>query len=194
MSTLAINFINAYLDQSGPQLAAVFTPETYDGRLQAFYKLFDGHDLPTEMVHTIFSPHKKYLKLSKAEQNAWVEVFVEYWRALHELLKYQNRQHGASVIAIFNAWKKMVNVLIRGYSGPSSFPAWTLPCLYVSGKYLRTFAIKADAEVVSQGSASFGFQDDIAADFEKNANLEEAARIMNRMFTLCLSDRLVSTI
>jgi hypothetical protein len=37
--------------------------------------------------------------------------------------------------------------------------------------------------------AGFGFQDDIAADVEKNANLEEAARVINRMFTLCLSDR-----
>lgn len=61
--------------------------------------------------------------------------------------------------------------------------------MYTVGKYMRTFAINADLEAASQGSAGFGFQDDIAADVEKNANLEEAARVINRMFTLCLSDR-----
>lgn len=105
------------------------------------------------------------------------------------MLKCEEGRRGASAIAVFAAWKKLANALIRGYSGSAAIPAWTLPCLYTVGKYLRTFAIKADIEAASQGSASFGFQDDVAADIEKNANLEEAARIINRMFTLCLSDR-----
>ncbi|KAJ5106369.1 hypothetical protein N7456_003044 [Penicillium angulare] len=187
--TLLNDFIAAHLYESGPRLATVFTPDIYNDNLQTFHELFEPIGLPDDLRDKVFLPNKKQLKVSKAEQKVWVEVFVEYWKAVNELFMYQNRQPGASAVVIFNAWKKFVNVLIRGYSSPSSFPAWTLPCLYISGKYLRVFAIKADAEVVSQGSASFGFQDDLAADFEKNGNLEEAARIMNRMFTLCLSDR-----
>ena len=105
------------------------------------------------------------------------------------MLKCEQGWRGASLVAVFTAWKKVANALIRGYSSSAGIPAWTLPCLYTVGKYLRTFAIKADIEAVSQGASSFGFQDDVAADIEKNAHLEEAARIINRMFTLCLSDR-----
>ncbi|KAJ5719136.1 hypothetical protein N7493_007591, partial [Penicillium malachiteum] len=186
MGSLANDFLTSYVDRSGPRLAAVFTPDDLEYRLRAFYESFNAHDISRQITQAFFPAHRKILRLSKDEQKAWVEVFVEYWHTVRELLMYQTRQPGASAVTIFNAWKKMANQLIRGYS---YFPAWTLPCLYTSGKFLRIFAIKADAEAVSQGSASFGFQDDISADVEKNANLEEAARIMNRMFTLCLSDR-----
>ena len=82
----------------------------------------------------------------------------------------------------------MANVLIRGYSN-GRLQAWTLPCLYVVGKYLRVFAMSADAEIQAQGGAFGSFQDDFASEFEKSAKLEDTARMINRMFILCLSDR-----
>lgn len=190
MSTLAADFRNAYSNGSGPDLAAVFTPiATPDApyRLSTFYDFTNATYLNKDLASCLF--HGKNLKLPKAEQNAWIEIFAAYWEAVGEILKSEEGRQGANAIAIFSAWKKLANALIRGYSGSSAIPAWTLPCLYTIGKYLRTFAIKADIEAASQGSDSFGFQDDVAADIEKNANLEEAARIINRMFTLCLSDR-----
>lgn len=117
---------------------------------------------------------------------AWVEIFAAYWNAVGELLRWEDQHPSASAVAIFTAWKKMCNALIKGYSGTSGLPAWTVPCLYTAGKYLRVFAIKADAEVMARGSG-FGFQEDLAAD--SNANMSDAALTINRMFTLCLNDR-----
>lgn len=193
MSSLATAFKNAYINGSGSDLAAVLTPiapPEDPNRLRSFYQLSNAASVSLDLPYALFHGKSgKSPKLPKAEQNAWVDIFVVYWEAVGEILKCENGDPGASVVAVFNAWKKVANALIRGYSGSSGLPAWTLPCLYTVGKYLRTFAINADVEAASQGSASFGFQDDISADVEKNANLEESARIVNRMFTLCLSDR-----
>lgn len=84
----------------------------------------------------------------------------------------------------------MTNALIRGYSN-FGFESWTVPCLYVTGRYLRVFAIKADEESGNTADMSASFQDDLVSDSGKNEKLEDAARVLNRIFTLCLSDRLV---
>ncbi|KAJ6119320.1 hypothetical protein N7523_003600 [Penicillium sp. IBT 18751x] len=190
MSTLAGEFKSAYTAGSGDALAAVFTPigtQHKPYRLQSFYDFTNAASLQKDLSFALF--HGKSLKVPRAEQTAWVDIFAAYWEAVGEVLKCEQGRRGASLVAVFTAWKKVANALIRGYSSSAGIPAWTLPCLYTVGKYLRTFAIKADIEAASQGASSFGFQDDVAADIEKNAHLEEAARIINRMFTLCLSDR-----
>ncbi|OJJ47788.1 hypothetical protein ASPZODRAFT_131358 [Penicilliopsis zonata CBS 506.65] len=174
---------------SGDRLAASLTPiapAEYPDRLRAFYHSGSG-DVP-DLHRTLFRNHK--LKLPKQEQAAWVDIYTAYWKAAGELVKLDDGTEGASWSKVFDAWKATANALIRGYS-TSSLQAWTLPCLYVIGKYLRLFAMRADAEQPSQESIGFNddLQDDVVADFEKSAKLEEAARIMNRMFTLCLSDR-----
>ncbi|KAJ5219282.1 PCI/PINT associated module [Penicillium cinerascens] len=190
MSTLAAEFKSAYGAGSGDGLAAVFTPiatQNKPYRLQSFYDFTNAASLQKDLSFALF--HGKSLKVPRAEQTAWVDIFAAYWEAVGEVLKCEQGRRDASLVAVFIAWKKVANALIRGYSSSSGIPAWTLPCLYTVGKYLRTFAIKADIEAAAQGTSGFGFQDDVAADIEKNANLEEAARIINRMFTLCLSDR-----
>lgn len=187
---LANEFRHAYSIASGPALAAVLTPiatQNKPDRLRSFYQHTNIQYITKDLTSSFF--HGKNLKVPKPEQIAWVDIFAAYWEAVGEVLKCEDRHPGASAVALFNAWKKVANALIKGYSASNGLPAWTLPCLYTVGKFLRTFAIKADLEVASQGSSGFGFQDDLAVDVEKNAHLEEAARIMNRMFTLCLSDR-----
>lgn len=91
----------------------------------------------------------------------------------------------------YDAWKELTSVLHRGYSN-HGFPSWTLPCLYVAGKFLRIFAIKADEGTSTTTSAVTSFGDDLNPDSEKNEKLEDAARQLNRIFNLCLSDRFVS--
>lgn len=81
-----------------------------------------------------------------------------------------------------------MNQLIRGYNN-CNFEAWTVPCLYVSGKYLRVFAIKADEENLKNPDTSTNYGDDMNTEAEKNEKLEDAARVLNRVFQLCLSDR-----
>jgi hypothetical protein len=89
---------------------------------------------------------------------------------------------------VYEAWKELTNMLHRGYTN-CNFESWTVPCLYVVGKYLRVFAIKADEGAANNNSASTSFQDDFNPESEKNEKLEDAARQLNRIFNLCLSDR-----
>lgn len=89
---------------------------------------------------------------------------------------------------MYEAWKEVSTQLIRGYTN-CGFEAWTVPCLYVVGKYLRIFAIKADEGAPNNSSAITTFQDDFNPEAEKNEKLEDAARQLNKIFTICLSDR-----
>jgi hypothetical protein len=82
----------------------------------------------------------------------------------------------------------MANQLIRGYTN-CGFEAWTVPCLYVAGKYMRIFAIKADEATGNNTGAITTFQDDFNPEAEKNEKLEDAARQLNRIFQICLADR-----
>jgi hypothetical protein len=63
--------------------------------------------------------------------------------------------------------------VFRGFSG--GWANWLLPVLYTVCRDLRVFAIRADIEDKGEGKSA-----------EK---LEDAARTLNKMFTLCLSDR-----
>lgn len=85
----------------------------------------------------------------------------------------------------------MLIALHRGYTN-HGFEAWTIPCIYVGGRNLRVFAIKADQQRNSSNSAEnagMTFQDDFDPESGKNQQLEDCARQLNRVFTLCLSDR-----
>jgi hypothetical protein len=91
-------------------------------------------------------------------------------------------------VKVYEAWKEMLNQLIRGYTN-CGFEAWTVPCLYVAGKYVRIFAIKADEATGNNTGTITNFQDDFNPEAEKNENLEDAARQLNRVFQICLADR-----
>ncbi|KAE8323030.1 hypothetical protein BDV39DRAFT_144460 [Aspergillus sergii] len=191
MATIFEDFVQGQRIGSGPRLAAALTPVApaeYPQRLQSFYRFSNAARVSSDLRYSLFQANG--LKLPKQEQNAWIDIFSTYWTAVGEITKFTDAPSSASWVKVFNSWKDLANILIRGYTN-FGLQAWTVPCLYVVGKYLRIFAMKADAELSSQDSVAFGdnFQDDIAADFEKSAKLEESARIINRMFTLCLSDR-----
>ncbi|KAF7589844.1 COP9 signalosome (CSN) subunit [Aspergillus hancockii] len=191
MPSIFEDFAQGQRHGSGPRLAAALTPvdpAEYPDRLQSFYRFSNATRVSSDLRYSLFQATG--LKLPKQEQNAWIDIFSAYWTAVGEITKFTDSPSSASWVRVFTLWKDLANTLIRGYSN-FGLQAWTVPCLYVVGKYLRVFAMRADAELSSQDSIGYGdnFQDDIAADFEKNARLEEAARIMNRMFTLCLSDR-----
>jgi hypothetical protein len=60
----------------------------------------------------------------------------------------------------------------------------------VAGRYLRVFAIRADAERAITGDDTItNFQDEFDPEAEKNKSLEDCARQLNRIFNTCLSDR-----
>lgn len=195
MSSLFADFKRAQKLESGPLLAATLqpvAPPQNPGLLRAFYSLSNPTDVSADIRFYLLQDRSTSVKLPKQEGKAWVEIFVALWKAVGEVLKAEDSTQKGSWATVFEAWKEVANLLIKGYSSPG-FQAWTVPCLYVAGKYLRDFAIKADSENSQGGSLAFadGFQDDVVGGFGKNAKLEEAARVINRMFTLCLSDRYV---
>lgn len=82
-------------------------------------------------------------------------------------------------------------MLIRGYNN-NGFEAWTIPSLYMVGKYLRLFAIKSDEERKRSSAPTAGsslIQDDFDADAEKQGQLRDCEQHLKRIFTLCLTDR-----
>lgn len=197
MDTIFQAFHQAQYHGSGPALAATLLPipPSHDPTLlRRFYNDSNDFAIETDIQHYIRISQSN---LSKAESTAWRDIYVAYWKAIGEILRAETGHHRDDwAIKVYEAWKEVTNLLIRGYSH-ASFGAWTMPCLYTAGKYLRIFAIKADeeqaikvrtGEVDMEGDA---LGDDIMPVFEKNAWLEDAARVINRVFTLCISDRYV---
>ncbi|KAI5287463.1 COP9 signalosome (CSN) subunit [Ascosphaera acerosa] len=174
-------------------LAQTLDPTKPTSQLESIYTFTDQANAAEDIRYALLKDRETGSKLPKNEGTAWTDVYVAYWKASGPLLAARDAGAGARQSGcwtrVFDAWKDVANALIKGYT-VGKFPAWTTPCLYVVGKHLRVFAMKADAE--SQGvqdAVGASYQDDLAVDEGKNARLEETSRIINRMFTLCLQDR-----
>ncbi|KAK8222434.1 COP9 signalosome complex subunit 12 [Phyllosticta paracitricarpa] len=195
MDALIDSFRRARAGGDGYALASTITPvppKKDAGLLYAFYRSTNAFSVQSDVRHRLASNHA--LHMPKAEASAWTEVLVAYWKAIGEILAAEEttfQKRDADWAKVYDAWKDLVNALIKGYSA-NHFPAWTIPCLYVASRYLRIFAIKADevaAKAKTKPTFSSGLQDDIAGTFGKNDKLEDAARQINRIFSLCISDR-----
>lgn len=200
MDRLFYTFQEAHLLFSGPLLSTTLTPIAPASDPNTLRQLLVDTNIFSVAGGVRGSIENSTLRLSKAEINAWVDIYVAYWKAIGETGRAESGKHRDDwAVRVYEAWKEVTNFVIRGYTS-AGFAAWTLPCLYVAGKYLRVFAIKADEERGKQNGAGGGFRevdrlgDDIAANFEKNELLEDAARVINRIFTLCISDRYVTTV
>ena len=148
---------------SGPRLAAALTPvdtPEHPDRLKSFYYFSNAAQLPASLRYYISQLNGE--KIPKQDLNAWVDIFSAYWKAVGEIVKFDEFASRASWANVFDNWKDLANVLIRAYTNPG-LETWTIPCLYVVGKYLRVFASKADAESSSQGSVEFS-EDDMVTD------------------------------
>ncbi|KAL9037361.1 MAG: hypothetical protein Q9214_005738, partial [Letrouitia sp. 1 TL-2023] len=195
MEHLFYTFQEAHLVFSGPLLSTTLTPIAPASDPNTFRQLHADTNVFSVAGDVRGCIENSTLRLSKAEINAWTDIYVAYWKAIGEIGRAESGKHRDDwAVRVYEAWKEVTNFVIRGYT-TAGFGAWTLPCLYVAGKYLRVFAIKADEERGKQNGAGGGFRevdrlgDDIAASFEKNELLEDAARVINRIFTLCISDR-----
>ena len=184
MEVLFHNFERAQTDGLGPLLASTLEPVApFDDphRLHRLYQSSTPLDIAADLRSGLLAHTNTSVRLSRPEGQAWIDVYAAYWKAVGAIV----RSAGAS--AVYDAWKELAVVLIKGYSA-SHFTAWTIPCLYVVGKYLRIFAIAADKDAPPPSS---GIQEDIAGTLGTNERLEEAARLIHRIFSLCISDRYV---
>lgn len=203
MDAVFADFATAHNTTNGYLLATCISPEppqTDPARLYNFQRSTNAFSVQTDLRYKLqYNPD---LRLDKREAAAWLDVFTAYYSIVEKLLaaeELQNagRNNEADWVNVYDGWKAVVNALHKGYSG-GWFEAWTIPCLYLAGKYLRIFAIKADEKSASQrdsGLAFGGLQEEDAFDVSsRNEKLEDAARQINRLFSLCISDRYVATL
>ena len=199
MDTLARDYHHAHRDFNGHLLAATISPIApphYLNRLDAIYHASNNASIQRDVSYVLTKhAHRSITKEDRLILETWTEIYVAYWHVAGAILAAQDLETArADWAKVYEAWKDLANAVIRGYSN-GSLENWTLPVLYFAGRHLRIFAIKADqSKKIVEGEASFntnGLQDDIAGDFERNEKLEDAARVINRMFTLCISDRYV---
>lgn len=205
MDALFALFNTAHEHRNGYLLASTLDPL---GPPQIPHLIHDfAHDSTPSKIETDIRYRTVYnsaLGLSKSDARAWLDLYVAYWKFAQEYSNYSNtdgkgyngnKSRSSSSSSVYDTWKDFVNVLLRGYTS-GAFAIWTLPCLYVAGKYLRMFAIRADEQAVKMGvgssvmvSAGAGFGDDVVGGMGVNEKLEDAARQINRIFGMCISDR-----
>ncbi|KAJ9131991.1 Protein CSN12 [Pleurostoma richardsiae] len=186
------DFGAAIANYNGHLLGQSLSPELPPETLDIIWRSTNYHDAHGFIRRNLQSSAST-VRLSQQELEGWTQVYLHYWKTVGEILAIQGAG-GAngkpSWKKVYESWKEMASLLIRGYQS-HGFEAWTIPCLYVSGKYLRVFAIKADDERNSSTNENGGptFQDDFDPETEKHQQLEDCARHLNRFFTLCLNDR-----
>ena len=196
MEVLFNDFWSACNNGSGPELAATISPiapPSYLNRLEAIYKDTNAAAVSKDIGYGLIKSARSAIQIPNPEIDTWTEVYSAYWYACGDVLAAERTPSRPDWTKVYHSWKDLANTVIKGYSS-GALEAWTLPVLYITGKYLRVFAIKADesAQAVGEdGTFNNGaLQEDIAGG-SKNEKLEDAARVINRMFTLCISDRYV---
>ncbi|KAF2170167.1 hypothetical protein M409DRAFT_19773 [Zasmidium cellare ATCC 36951] len=192
------DFATALAEGNGYMLADCISPEppAHDpGRLYHFRNGINQFSVRTDLQYKL--QYNPVLRLDKKEATAWLEVFTVYHKFVGTLLQAEEQRNvghanDADWGKVYDSWKDVVNALYRGYQG-GAFSAWTIPCLYVGGRYLRIFAIKADERTASQRESGLGFgginEEDAFDPSSSNDKLEDAGRQINRIFGLCIGDR-----
>jgi len=189
---LFLEFHEAQRTGNGPALASCLAPinsPSDPARLWSFSQSHNYQTVEADIRHLVVQD-RYAVKLPKQEANQWVQIFVCLWKCTKELVSIESGRGGDWNTA-YKAYKDLCNNLVRGYQS-FNFPAWSVPCMYTAGKYLRVLAIKADAEAARVASNSNGFAagmtEDIADTSEKNEKLQDAARTLQLMVAACRTD------
>ncbi|KAH6999877.1 hypothetical protein EDB80DRAFT_725658 [Ilyonectria destructans] len=193
MNDLFHDFAQAHAGQNGYQLAQTLSPVAPPGqpnRLKAIWQSTNFHSVKGDIKHFIKTNTSHRQKLDHTEANGWGEVYMAYWKAIGEILAGESGK--SSWTKVYESWKELTSMLIRGYNS-YNFAAWTIPSLYMVGKYLRLFAIKSDEERNRTANdptvgASL-MQDDFDSEADKQGQLRDCEQHLKRIFTLCLNDR-----
>ena len=202
MDVLAREYHDALQSYNGHLLAATISPVApphFLNRLDTIRYASDADSVQNDVGYSLTKHARRAIsKEDRQVLELWSEIYTCYWHTLNALTAAQAPNHGRPDWSkVYELWKELANTVIRGFTA-GVLENWALPVLYMAGRHLRVFAIKADETKKNTegelGVVMGGLQDDIAGDFGKNKMLEDAARVINRMFTLCISDRYVDTI
>lgn len=194
MNELFDEFANAYQTRNGYHLArslAPVAPPTEPHKLTRVWQSTNHHSAKGDVKHFLKASSGHRAGPDRDELEGWTEVYTAYWKATGEILA--GEKGTGSWTKVYEAWRDLTSALIRGYNN-FGFEAWTIPCLYMVGKYLRLFAINSDSERRREAanqpmSGPMIVQDDFDADQEKQGQLRDCEQHLKRMFTLCLNDR-----
>lgn len=202
MDAIFKDFAEAQRGENGYLLSTTITPiapAADPGRLYAFHRSTNVYSVKTDLKYKLrYNPDLAGL-LEQLEADAWVDIFEAYYKFVGILLAAEeasnsSRSQDADWSGVYDAWKSVVSQLSLAYQ-KDKFDAWTIPCLYVAGKYLRIFAIKADASINAQRDSGIAFgglqEEDAFGGGGKNEKLEDAARQINGIFGICISDRYI---
>lgn len=168
-------------------------PANDKGRLYDFYRASNDDRVEGDVRFAL--KYNKNSRMSPKECGAWVDVIVSYWRAVKEIIKRdeaanQGRLGDRQHVLVYDAWNDLTRDFIKHISN-GSLPPWAIFTLYFTANHLRKLAIAADEQLAGSKPAAFstGFSDDIVSTVAQNQKLEEAARVFNRIFSLCMNDR-----
>jgi hypothetical protein len=193
MNELFEEFAAAHTSRNGYAIAQTLSPVPpphQPHKLASIWQSTNSHSVKGDTKHFIKHNMSYRGSLDQDEVNGWVEVYTAYWKAVGEILSGETGK--SSWTKVYEAWKELTSTLIRGYNN-HGFEAWTIPSLYLVGKYLRLFAIKSDEErhrsSVAVTSGASLIQDDFDADAERQGQLRDCEQHLKRIFTLCLTDR-----
>ncbi|KAH6687795.1 COP9 signalosome complex subunit 12 [Plectosphaerella plurivora] len=211
MQSITEDFATAFASSNGWNLSITLSPvppSADPDRLRLFWQSTNHYAAKQDIKHFLLEALSGRVRISNHDNKTviagWVEVYTAYWKAIGEMLAVEgdiaangkvewaeaNEQQTSTWAKVYEAWKELCIALHRGYT-THEFQAWTVPCLYTAGKYLRAIAIKSDEERVNSdtsGDDQMVLNDD--RDPESNQhNLRDCEQQLKRMFTLCLADR-----
>ncbi|KAF1851602.1 uncharacterized protein K460DRAFT_413142 [Cucurbitaria berberidis CBS 394.84] len=168
-------------------------PAHNPGRLYDFYRASNDDKIEGDVRYAL--KYNKNTRMSPKESGAWVDIIVSYWRAVKEIIRAdeaanQGRLGDRQYVLVYDTWKDLTSTFIKHISN-GLLPPWVIFTLYFTANHLRKIAIRADEHLAKSKPAAFstGFSDDVVTTVAQNQKLEEAARVFNRIFALCLGDR-----
>ncbi|KAF2737117.1 hypothetical protein EJ04DRAFT_461589 [Polyplosphaeria fusca] len=173
-------------------LSPIASPDN-PARLYNFYRATNEHLVENDVRHSL--RYNKSNKFSNNEFNAWTDIFVSYWRAVGHILVVEEAQNRGrledrQLVDRYEAWRELANNFVKYFA--QDLPSWATVAMYTTAGHLRTFAIRADQQLVALGTSNaytLSLQENMVPTAPENQKLEEAARIFHSLFAACLRDR-----
>jgi hypothetical protein len=196
MQAALVPFQEAYataLAQPVAEFLSPVPPPNDPGRLYEFYRASNDEKIEGEVRYAL--RFNKRTRMGQKESDAWADIVIGYWRAVKQIILVdeaanQGKLGDRQYLTVYDAWKDLTSSFIKHISA-GSLPAWAIFTLYFTANHLRKIAIKADEYLAKAkpATANTSFSDDVVTTTVRSEKLEEAARVFNRVFALCLGDR-----
>lgn len=185
------------LAQPVAEFLSPIPPAHNPGRLYDLFRASNENKIEGDVRNVL--TYNKRTRMSPKETEAWIDIIVAYWRAVRQIiladeLANQGRLGDQQTLAVYDAWKDLTSSFIK-HIPTGALPAWSIFTLYFTANHFRRIAVNTDEHLAKAkpSTALNSFSDDIVPPTARSEKLEEAARVFNRVFALCLGDRWAAT-